>query len=118
MTHPTPVPVTELPDTIRSYLTAHAARDVDEALAPFDPAAEVVDDCRTYRGPAAIRTFLRTAGTRFNYTTELLGAERIDDAAWIAHHRLEGDFPGGVVELAYRFELSSGLITRLHIAPR
>ena len=43
-------------------------------------------------------------------------AERVDGAAWVAHHRLEGDFPGGVAELAYRFELSDGLVARLHIA--
>lgn len=43
--------------------------------------------------------------------------ERIDDAAWVAHHLLEGDFPGGVAELAYRLELAGGRSTRLHIAP-
>jgi len=28
-----------------------------------------------------------------------------------------GDFPGGVVDLIYRFNLADGLITRLEIAP-
>ena len=30
-------------------------------------------------------------------------------------NRIEGDFPGGVADLAYRFDVSSGLIDRLDI---
>ena len=69
-------------------------------------------------GTAAIRTFLSTAGAEFDYTTTFLGAEQLDDLVWVAHHRVEGDFPGGVADLACRFELSSGLIARLHIVAR
>lgn len=115
MTTPTTVPVTSLPTVIRTYLTAHAARDVDGALAAFSPSAEVVDQGETFQGTAAIRTFLGAAGAEFDYTTELLGAERVDDAHWVAYNRLEGDFPGGVAELAYRFELADGLVERLEI---
>ena len=116
MTHPAPVPVTQLPDTIRAFLTAHAARDVDRALTAFSPTAEVVDQGHTSRGTAEIRTFLGTAGAEFDYTTTLLGAERVDDAVWVAHQRIQGDFPGGVADLAYRFEMSGGLVDRLEIA--
>jgi hypothetical protein len=35
----------------------------------------------------------------------------------VAVNRLEGDFPGGVVELRYRFTLVDGLVTELVIAP-
>ena len=44
-------------------------------------------------------------------------AERVDDAHWVATNRLEGDFPGGVVDLAYRFTLRGDRIAGLHIAP-
>ncbi len=115
MTNSTTIPVTQLPDTIRSYLAAHAARDVDGALAVFGRTAEVADQGRTFQGTAAIRTFLSTAGAEFDYTTQLVGAERIDDAVWVAHNRIEGDFPGGVADLTYRFELSSDLVLRLDI---
>ena len=115
MTHPTTVPVTQLPDTLRSYLAAHAVRDVDRALAAFSDTAEVVDDGSTYRGLEGIRTFLSTAGAEFTYTTELVGVERVDDAVWVVHNRIEGDFPGGVADLAYRFQLSGDVITRLRI---
>jgi hypothetical protein len=32
-------------------------------------------------------------------------------------NHLEGDFPGGVVDLRYRFVLAGGLIAELEIAP-
>lgn len=42
-------------------------------------------------------------------------ARALADEVWIAHHRIEGNFPGGVADLAYRFEVSGGLIARLDI---
>src|SRR5687767_13686949 len=71
MTQPTDVPVTLLPGTVRTFLTAHASRDVDLAQAAFSPTAEVTDEGITYRGSAAVRTFLRTGGAEFDYTTRL-----------------------------------------------
>ena len=99
MTTPTSIRPDQLPATIRGYLAAHAARDADAALRAFTPTAVVVDDGRTYRGTDEIRGFLREAGAEFTYTTELVGAQRIDDAHWVATNQLEGDFPGGVVDL-------------------
>lgn len=117
MTTPTSIQPGELPSTIRGYLTAHTAHDVDAALRAFSPTAVVVDDGATYRGSDEIRRFLAKAGVEFSYTTELVGAERVDDTHWVATHRLEGDFPGGVVELGYRFAMADGLIAELVIAP-
>lgn len=117
MTTPTRIPPTELPATIRGYLAAHEARDVDTALAAFTPTAVVVDDGSTHRGTEEIRAFLAHAGTEFSYTTELVGAERVDDVRWVATLHLEGDFPGGVVDLHYRFVLDGDLVAELVIAP-
>jgi hypothetical protein len=105
------------PAVVLSYLAAHAARDVDTAARSFAPSAVVTDEGRTYRGTREVLEFLRSAGGQFTYTTELIGAERIDDAHWVATNRLEGDFPGGVVELRYRFAVVDGLVTELVIAP-
>ncbi len=117
MTAPTSIPPTELPATIRGYLTAHEAQDVDTALRAFTPTAVVVDDGTTYRGTEEVRRFLSRAGTGYRYTTELLGAERVDGTHWVATQRLEGDFPGGVVDLAYRFTMEGDLVAELLIAP-
>ena len=109
MTTPTSIQPSQLPATIRGYLAAHAARDTDAALRAFSPAAVVVDQGQTFRGTDEILGFLRDAGAEFTYTTELIGAQRIDDARWVATNRLEGDFPGGVAELDYRFTMDGDL---------
>lgn len=116
MTAPTSIPTDQLPATIRGYLAAHAARDHDAALRAFAATAVVVDDGRTYRGTDEILGFLREAGAEFTYTTELVGAERLDEQDWVATHRLEGDFPGGIVVLGYRFTMDGDHIARLVIA--
>ncbi|MGY1671670.1 nuclear transport factor 2 family protein [Geodermatophilus sp. SYSU D00710] len=117
MTTPTSIRPDQLPAPIREYLAAHAARDADAALRAFTPTAVVVDDGTTYRGTDEVRRFLSRAGARFSYTTELVGAQRVDATHWVATNRLEGDFPGGVVELGYRFAMDGGLIAELVIAP-
>ena len=117
MTEPTSIRPDQLPATIRGYLAAHVARDADAALRAFTPTAVVVDDGTTYRGSEEIRGFVSGAGAEFTYTTTLVGAQRTDDAHWVATHRLEGDFPGGAVDLRYRFAMAGELIAELVISP-
>jgi ketosteroid isomerase-like protein len=117
MTTPTSIRPDQLPAPIRGWLTAHAARDVDAAVRTFTPDAVVVDEGRTHRGTEEVRRWLRDAGTQFTYTTRLVGAERVDDTHWVAVNRLEGDFPGGVAELRYRFTMAGDLVAELVIAP-
>lgn len=116
MTTSTSIQSAELPATIRDYLAAHAACDVDTALGAFAPSAVVVDQDETCRGTERILLFLRQAGAEFSYTTELTGAERVDEAHWVARIRLEGDFPGGAADLSYSFAMEGELITELVIA--
>ena len=117
MTTPTSIYAEQLPATVRDFLTAHVARDADAALRAFTLTAVVVDDGTTYRGTEEIRRFLSKAGAEYSYTTELVGAQRVDHAHWVATNRLEGDFPGGVVDLGYRFAVDGDLIAELVIAP-
>lgn len=117
MTTSTHLQPSDLPATLRTFLTAHAAHDGATALRTFSPTAVVVDDGTTFRGSDEIATFLSEAGAEFTYTTELVGARRTDDTTWVVTHRLVGDFPGGVVDLDYRFTLADDLIVSLVIAP-
>ena len=117
MTTPPVIEPAQLPATVRGYLAAHAAGDVDAAARAFAPTAVVVDEGRTHRGTEEVLAWLRGAGTQFTYTTELVGARRVDGSRWVALQRLEGDFPGGVVELQFRFTLAGDLIAELVIAP-
>jgi len=114
---PSAIQSDQLPAPIRTYLAAHAARDTEAALPLFAPDAVVVDQDQTFRGTDEIRDFLGTAGAQFSYTTELVGAQRVDDTHWVAINRLEGDFPRGVAELSYRFTVAGDLIAELVIAP-
>jgi hypothetical protein len=107
----------ELPEPIPTYLAAHVARDADAAVPCFTDDAVVVDDGGTHRGPARIRDWLARAASEYTYTTELVGASRLDDGRYDAVHHLEGDFPGGAVDLHFRFTLRDGRIARLVIEP-
>ena len=116
-THTTPQTIlaAELPATIRAFLAAHAAREADAAIRTFTPDPVVVDQAETFRGTEQVLDFLRNAGSEFSYTTELVSARREDDAHWAVVNRIEGDFPGNVADLTYRFTLFDDLISELTI---
>jgi hypothetical protein len=107
----------QIPDIVGQYQDAHDRRDVETALAAFAPSATVADDGHEYCGRGEIRDWLARASTEFTYTRTLLGADAIDANTWLVTNHLEGDFPGGVVDLRYRFVLADGLIAELEIAP-
>jgi hypothetical protein len=111
----TDVTPSQLPAIIRTFLVDHAARDADAAARAFAPTAVVRDQGETFRGAAEVLAFLRHQGGEFTYTTELRGGRRIDETHWVAVNHLEGDFPGGVADLDYRFTVADGLITELEI---
>ena len=106
-----------VPDVVRRYFDAHDRRDTDAALSAFAPDARVFDDGHEYRGSDAIRDWLARASTEFTYTRRFLHAGEEEPNLWLVRNRLEGNFPGGVVDLGYRFALVDGLIADLVIAP-
>ncbi|WP_017983392.1 nuclear transport factor 2 family protein [Amycolatopsis methanolica] len=99
----------ELPPAIRDYLAGPSA-------AGFTPDAVVTDDGRTYRGRDEIDGWLRRAATEYQYTATLMG---VSPAAgeWTVTQHLTGEFPGGEVDLSYRFRLRGERIAVLTIAP-
>jgi ketosteroid isomerase-like protein len=102
---------------IETFQTAHDRRDIPTALAQFAEGASVVDDGRIYDGIAGIEAFLRMAASEYTYTRTLVSAVEMAPDHWIVTNHLDGDFPGGHVDLGYEFRLADGLITRLTIAP-
>ncbi len=96
---------------------AHDRRDVETAIAQFTADPSVVDDGKTYEGIDGVETFLRKAGSEYTYTRALISAEEVTSDCWRVANRLEGNFPGGQVDLFYEFRLEGGLIARLTIAP-
>ena len=115
MTTPTKIDPAQLPDVITAYLTAHVARDLDRAVASYQPDATVTDEGRTYHGHDEIRAWLTRSASEFTYTIEMTGATKLDDDHYDVTHHLEGNFPGGHVDLHFRFTLLHGRIARLVI---
>ncbi|MEU7826858.1 nuclear transport factor 2 family protein [Catellatospora sp. NPDC049111] len=113
----TPIASSALPAEVTTYLDAHRARDVDAAIACYTKDAVVTDNGHAYRGLEEIRTWLGRSASEYTFTTELTGAGRIDETHYDVVQHLEGDFPGGVVDLHYRFTMRGPLIAALHIAP-
>jgi len=127
MTIPTPPDPTaaetvkHLPHAITTYLREadpqHKA-NAHDLLSAFAADATVVDDGNTYKGHDEIHHWRENAASEYTYTVEVTHAEKLDDTHYVVTNHLDGDFPGGVVDLIYRFTLDeSGLITSLEIAP-
>jgi ketosteroid isomerase-like protein len=112
-----PIDPAELPATITRYLDAHRLRDTAMVIGTFTGDAVVIDDGSTHAGTEAIEKWLTGAASEYTYTTRLTAANKIDDAHYTVTNHLEGDFPGGQVDLRYRFTLRDGLIGNLTIEP-
>ncbi|HTJ72895.1 MAG TPA: nuclear transport factor 2 family protein [Actinospica sp.] len=108
----------ELPGIITDYLKVHQARDVAAAMSYYSPDAVVTDEGHDYRGKAEIGAWLGKAASEYTYTSTLTSAHRLDPDHFDVAHRLEGNFPGGVADLHFRFTLDGdGHVTRLVIEP-
>jgi hypothetical protein len=107
---------TRLPEVIARYLDAHDRHATAATLATFAADATVIDEGHTYTGTDAIRHWLDTAASEYTYTRTLLDAH-VEESAWVLGNRLEGDFPGNIADLRFRFTLTDGLITELVITP-
>lgn len=105
-----------LPETVKTFMTALDAREDSRALATFTTDAVVTDEGRDYAGRDDIGTWLNDAVSEYTYTTTFTGATTTDTTIDVGQH-LEGNFPGGVADLHYRFTLDGALISRLVIEP-
>ncbi|MBE1546785.1 hypothetical protein GGC64_000793 [Mycobacterium sp. OAS707] len=105
-----------LPDTIKTFMTALDNRETERALATITADATVTDEGRDYTGHDDIGSWIATAASEYTYTTKVTGATTTDTTIDVAQH-LEGDFPGGVADLHYRFTMDGASISRLVIEP-
>jgi ketosteroid isomerase-like protein len=110
-----------LPPIISEYLAASDRGDTEAIVRCFAEDAAVVDEDQEWRGTAAIRRWRATVATAYQYTVQVTGAEALGQADGAEHHHvhvhLEGNFPGGQVDLTDRFALHAGRIARLEIVP-
>ena len=105
------------PAVITRYFAAQAARDFDTLVTLFADDAIVIDEGKTRRGTKEIRAWRENVASVYEYTTELVGVEAAGEGKYVARVRLEGNFPGGTVDLRYHFTVDGEQIRRLEIAP-
>lgn len=105
-----------LPETVRTFMTALDTREVDRVLATLATNAVVTDEGHDYEGHDAIGAWVATAAAEYTYTTDFTGATTTDAGVEVGQH-LEGDFPGGVADLRYRFTLDGTVISQVVIEP-
>jgi ketosteroid isomerase-like protein len=109
-----------LPAVVSKYLAA-SDRDVDAIVACFTNDAVVLDEDRHWRGAAAIRQWREIVATAFEYTVAIISSEALGEVDGGQRHEvythLEGNFPGGQVDLTNRFTLRGDLIVGLEIVP-
>jgi|SRR5438132_7265308 len=106
-----------MPGVISRYFAAQAARDFATLDTLFADDAVVLDEGRTRRGAKAIREWRENVASAYEYTTQLAGLEAAGKGTYVAHVHLEGNFPGGTVDLQYRFTVDGESIRRLEIGP-
>jgi hypothetical protein len=81
----------------------------------------ILDEEQEWRGTAAIRQWRDRVATAYEYTVQVTGARALSNLDGAERHdvdvHLEGNFPGGQVDLTDRFALRDGRIAVLEIVP-
>jgi ketosteroid isomerase-like protein len=110
-----------LPPAISGYLAASDRGDAEAMARCMAEDAVLVDEDQEWRGTAAIRRWRVTVATAYQYTVQVTGAKALGEADGAERHdvhvHLEGNFPGGEVDLTDRFALRDGRIASLEIVP-
>jgi hypothetical protein len=107
----------DLPRVITGYLDARREGDLEAALGGFALDATVIDEGMTHEGRERIRSWMSRSATEYTYTVEPVALVRADHDQYDLLQHLEGNFPGGKVDLHFRFTLREGSIERLVIEP-
>jgi ketosteroid isomerase-like protein len=110
-----------LPPVICEYLAASDRGDADAVVGCFTADAVVADEDQEWRGTEAIRRWRESVATAYEYTVQVTGAKALGESDGTDRHdvytHLEGNFPGGQVDLTNRFALRDGRIASLRIVP-
>jgi hypothetical protein len=112
-----PIDPDVVPSVITTYLRARATRQSESAVAEFASDGFVSDEGHTYTGPENIASWIANAASEYTYTVELTQARQVDSDHYDLLQHLEGNFPGGVADLHFRFGLRDGKIAQLVIEP-
>ena len=109
--------MTAIPEVVTRYFDTTARQDLETMVGLFTEDAVVIDEGHTYRGTAEIRGWKDGVASKYEYTTTLISGEITGDDTYLLVNRLEGNFPGGVADLKFRFSVAGDKIRHLEIAP-
>jgi ketosteroid isomerase-like protein len=103
------------PPAVTRYLAASDAGDPAAIAECFTSDATVLDEGAVHRGRAEIRAWREGVAAKYTFTSTVTCSEPLDEDHHRVAVRIEGDFPGGVADLTYRFGLRDGLVADLAI---
>ncbi len=106
-----------LPTPLAEYFAAADRNDWSALAACFNPRASMIDDGQAYYGREEIRGSHEKTADTWTYTSALVAADPTGPQSFHALVHVEGNFPGGVVDLHYRFALLAEQIVHLTIEP-
>jgi len=106
-----------VPEIVQRYFDLDAEHDTDGIVALFSDDATVIDEGEARAGPEAIRSWRLGAASEYEYTTTITGSEALGEDRYRVSARLDGNFPGGTVNLDHDFTVAGDHIRRLEIAP-
>lgn len=107
--------IAQLPPIVARYFELKEGSDTALVIDVFTDDATVLDDGHTSRGRDAILRWLTGPASEYTTTSTLSDVRRTGSTTELVD-LLEGNFPGGRVELRYEFtESPDGLIAALSI---
>lgn len=104
----------DLPHPLPDYFAAANTDDAERIAACFADEATVHDEKRDYVGRSEIREWALEARRKYSFRSEPLAVDGSPDRP-VVLARVTGNFPGGSVDLSYRFALAKGAIASLSI---
>jgi uncharacterized protein (TIGR02246 family) len=103
------------PSLVNHYLAAANRGDFSALADCFTPDGTVLDEGHTYRGREAIIGWREAIAGKWTYTSTVTSSQPINAQEFRVTVRVEGDFPGAVADLTYKFSIRDGLIADLSI---
>jgi len=77
----------------------------------------VFDEGKEWRGTDGLRAWREGPASTYEYTASVVDSSAVDHDSYVVNVRLDGNFPGGTVDLRFTFTLAGERITRLRIEP-
>jgi hypothetical protein len=107
----------QLPEIVDRYFEADRWRDHHAVVDLFTPDGVVFDEGKQWRGTDGLRAWREGPASTYEYTASVVDWSAVDHDSYLVNVRLDGNFPGGTVDLRFTFTLVDGRITRLRIEP-